>query len=162
MDTFTIHADNVNVEEIMQEIHRRVLEKKQAGIYSDEELQRISDLKNDLSPKNNERYSELNLYLRKQHMTWELAGSSAMISSHRKIIGPIMVAMKRIGFKLLKFFGSVFFERQTEFNAANVRFNTTVLQELTRLSEDNKQLLRTQEELVRQIELLHAHKKENE
>ncbi len=140
----------------MQEIHRRVLEKKQAGIYSDEELQRIADLKNDLSPKNNERYSELNLHLRKLHLNWELSGSGAIISSHRKVIGPLMVVMKQAGFKLLKFFGSAFFTRQTEFNAANVRFNTAMLEELTRLSEENKQLVRTQEELMRQIQLLQA------
>ncbi len=156
METFTIHAENVDVEAIMQEIHRRVLEKKRSGVYSDEELQRIADLKNDLSPKNNERYSELNLHLRKLHVNWDMAGSDSLITSHRKILGPLMVAMKRIGFKLLKFFGSAFLTRQTEFNATTVRFNTVVLEELSRLSEENKHLVRTQEELLRRIELLQA------
>ena len=159
METFTIHAEDVNVEEIMKEIHRRVLEKKQAGIYTDEEIQRITELKNDLSPKKNERYSELNLHLRKLHVNWDVAASNAIITSHRKILGPVLVFIKRIGFKVLRFVGSAFFTRQTEFNAANVRFNTVVLEELTRLSEENKQLQRTQQELLRQIEFLQAQRK---
>jgi hypothetical protein len=154
MDTFTINTAGVNVEEIMKEIHRRVLEKKQAGVYTDEEIQRITNLKNDLSPKNNERYSEMNLHLRKLHSNWDVAASAATITSHRKILGPILVVVKRIGFRLIRFFGSAFFTRQTEYNAATVRFNTVVLEELTRLTEENRQLRRTQEELLRQIEEL--------
>ncbi|GAK61673.1 hypothetical protein U27_01574 [Candidatus Vecturithrix granuli] len=154
METFTIHADNVNVEEIMKEIQRRVLEKKQAGIYSDEELQRITELKQDLSPKKNERYSEMNLHLRRLHHNWDVAASSTIITSHRKILGPFMVAIKKIGFRALLFFGSAFFTRQTEYNAAGVRFSSSVLEELTRLNEENRQLRKMQEELLRQIQEL--------
>jgi len=150
MDTFTIHTEGVNVEEIMKEIHRRVLEKKQAGVYTDEEIKRITDLKNDLSPKKNERYSEMNLHLRKLHCTWDVAASGGGITSHRKILGPLLVLVKRIGFKVIRFFGSAFFTRQTEYNAANVRFNSVVIEELTRLTEENRQLQRRQEELLRQ------------
>ncbi len=140
----------------MKEIHRRVYEKKQQGVYTDEEIQRITELKQNLSPKKNERYSELNLHLRKLHVNWDVAASSAIIRSHRKIVGPVLVTMKRAGFKLLRFFGSAFFTRQTEYNAANVRFNAVVLEELARLSEENKQLQRTQQELRQQIEFLQA------
>ena len=154
MDTFTIHADQVNVEEIMKEIHRRVLEKKQTGVYTDDELRRIAELKSDLSPKKNEQYAEMTLHLRRLHVNWDVAASQAIISSHRKVIGAALVAIKRIGFRLLKFFGSAFFTRQTEFNAASVRFDTSVLEELSRLGEENKELRRVQQELVRQIEEL--------
>ena len=157
METFTIHADQVNVEEIMKEIHRRVLEKKQTGVYTDDELRRIAELKSDLSPKKNEQYAEMTLHLRRLHVNWDVAASQSIISSHRKVIGKLFVAIKRIGFRLLKFFGSAFFTRQTEFNAASVRFDTAVLDELNRLNEDNKELRRIQQELVRQIELLQAH-----
>lgn len=151
METFTIHADNVKVEEIMQEIQRRVLEKKQAGIYSDEEIQRITELKQDLSPKKNERYSELNLYLRKMHRHWDVAASATIITSHRKILGPVMVAIKKIGFRILRFIGSAFFTRQTEYNAAGVRFSSVVLEELTRLQQENRQLRQVQEDMLHQI-----------
>ncbi len=157
METFTIHAENVNVEEIMKEIQRRVLEKKQAGIYSDEEIQRITELKQDLSPKKNERFSELNLHLRKLHHNWDVAASSAIITSHRKILGPFMVAIKKIGFRALLFFGSAFFTRQTEYNAAGVRFSSSVLEELTSLREEHRQLRETQEILLRQIQELQRH-----
>lgn len=154
METFTIHAENVNVEDIMKEIQRRVLEKKQAGIYNDEEIQRITELKQDLSPKKNERFSELNLHLRKLHHNWDVAASSAIITSHRKILGPFMVAVKKIGFRALLFFGSAFFTRQTEYNAAGVRFSSSVLEELTSLREEHRQLRETQENLLRQIQEL--------
>lgn len=154
MQTFTINTEDVNVEEIMKEIHRRVLEKKQAGVYTDEEIQRITELKQDLSPKKNERYSEMNLHLRKLHRNWDVAASAGAITSHRKVLGPLLVLVKRIGAKLLRFFGAAFWTRQTEYNAANVRFNAVVLEELTRLSEENRQLQRTQQELLRQIESL--------
>lgn len=158
MDTFTIKAEDINVEEIMKEIHRRVLEKKQAGVYTDEEIQRITDLKKDLSPKKNERYSEMNLHLRKLHHYWDVAASGSAITSHRKVLGPLLVLIKKIGFKAIRFFGSAFLTRQTDYNAACVRFNAVVLEELTRLSEENKQFQRTQQELLRQIELLQAQK----
>ncbi len=154
MDTFTIHAEQVNVEEIMKEIHRRVLEKKQQGVYTDDELRRIAELKSDLSPKKNEQYAEMTLHLRRLHLNWDVAASNAVISSHRKVIGAALVAVKRLGFRVLKFFGSAFFTRQTEFNATSVRFNTAVLEELNRLSEENKELRRVQQELVRQVEFL--------
>ena len=157
METFTIHADNVNVEEIMKEIQRRVLEKKQAGIYSDEEIQRITELKQDLSPKKNERYSEMNLHLRKLHHNWDVAASAAIITSHRKILGPFMVALKKLGFRTLLFFGSAFFTRQTEYNAAGVRFSSVVLEELTRLQEENRQLHKMQEDMLHQIQELQQH-----
>ena len=65
MDTFTIHAEQVNVQDIMKEIHRRVLEKKQRGVYNDDELRRIAELKSDLSPKQNANLNEMNLHLRR-------------------------------------------------------------------------------------------------
>ncbi len=156
METFTIKTEGVNVAEIMKEIQRRVLEKKQAGVYSDAELERISALKQELSPNRNERYTELSLHLRKLHNNWDVAASSAIIRSHRKIIGPLLVLVKRMGFKLLTFFGSAFFTRQTEYNAAGVQFSAAVLEELTRLSEENKQLQRAQQQLLRRIERLQA------
>ena len=61
-----------------------------------------------------------------------------------------------MGFAALRFFGSAFFTRQTEFNAASVRFDTSVVEELTRLNEENKELRRVQQELIRQIEFLQA------
>ena len=154
METFTIHAEGVNVEEIMKEIQRRVLEKKQAGIYTDEEIQRITELKRNLSPQKNERFSEMNLHLRKLHRNWDVAASAGAIKSHRKVIGTYIVLIKRIGFKLLRFIGAAFFTRQTEYNAASVRFNSVVLEEITRLTEENKELRQTQQELLRQLESL--------
>ena len=162
MDTFTINTEGVNVEEIMKEIHRRVLEKKQDGIYSDEEIKRVTDLKNDLSPKKNERYSEMNLHLRKLHSNWDVAVNGGTITSHRKILGPVIVLAKRIGFKFIRFFSSAFFTRQTEYNAASVRFNSVVLEELTRLTEENRHLQQMQQELLHQIELLQAQKDKEE
>ena len=47
MDTFTIHAEQVDVQEIMKEIHRRVLDKKQRGVYNEYELRSIAEKKSD-------------------------------------------------------------------------------------------------------------------
>jgi len=154
METFTIKTEGVNVEEIMKEIHRRVLEKKQTGVYTDEELQRIATLKSDLSPRNNERYGEMNIHLRKLHTNWDVAASASVISSHRKILGPVLVAIKRVGSWFIRFFGSSFLTRQTEYNSANVRLSTVFIEELTRLTEENRRLHQTQQELLRQIEEL--------
>lgn len=154
MDTFTIQTEGVNVEELMKEIHRRVLEKKQAGVYTDEDLHKLAALKADLAPKKNERSSELGLHLRKLHANWDVASNGGDIRSHRKLLGPLLVQIKKVGLKAIRFLASAFFTKQTEYNAANVRFNTVVLEELTRLAEENRQLQRTQQELVRQLEVL--------
>ena len=158
METFTIKTAGVNVEEIMKEIHRRVLEKKQAGMYTDEDMQKLTELKADVSPKSNEQYSEMTLHLRKLHSNWDVAASGSTFSSHRKVLGSVIVLVKKIGFKFIRFFGSAFFTRQTEFNAANVRFNNVVVEELTRLSQENRQLQKTQQELLQQLEILRTQK----
>ncbi|MBD3308420.1 hypothetical protein GF339_18455 [candidate division KSB3 bacterium] len=160
-DTFTINTEEVDVEAIMQEIHRRVLEKKRNGVYTDEELQHISELKQDLSPKQNERASELSLELRKLHLNWDVAASSRIITSHRRVLGPLLVFAKKFGFRLLLFIGSAFFTRQTEYNAAGVRLSSLVLEELTRLTAENKQLQRTQQELLHRLELLEAQQQQD-
>lgn len=154
METFTIRTEGVNVEELMKEIHRRVLEKKQSGVYSDDDLKKLAELKADLAPKKNERYGELNLHLRKLHTYWDVAANGGSIRSHRKVIGPLLVMIKKVGFKIIRFLASGFFNKQTEYNATNVRFNSVVLEELARLTDENRQLQKTQQELVRQIELL--------
>ena len=154
MSTFTIQTEGVNVEEIMKDIRQRVLEKKQSGVYTDDDLTRLAELKTDLSPRHNERYSEMSLHLRKLHSTWDMAAGGSAIKSHRKLLGPLMVLSKKIATKFLRFFGAPFFTRQTEFNAANVRFNSVVLEEITRLSEENRQLQQTQQELLHHIEQL--------
>ncbi len=154
MSTFTIQTEGVNVEEIMNDIHQRVLEKKQRGVYTDADLARLAELKNDLSPRTNERYSEMSLHLRKLHSNWDMAASGGVIKSHRKLLGPLMVFSKKIATTFLRFFGAPFFTRQTEFNAANVRFNSVVLEEITRLSEENRQLQKTQQDLLQYIEQL--------
>lgn len=156
MDTFTIHAENVNVEEIMKEIQRRVLEKKDKGIYSDDDIQKIAELKQELSPQKNERYSELSLHLRKMHLNWDMAASTSIIRSHRKVLGPILVTVKKFASTVLRFLAAPFFTRQTEFNAANVRFNSVVLEELTRLSEENKELRQSLQNVLQRLETLQA------
>lgn len=101
----------------------------------------------------------MNLHLRKLHRNWDVAASAAIITSHRKILGPLMVAVKKIGFRILRFVGSAFFTRQTEYNAAGVRFSSVVLEELTRLQEENRQLRKMHEEMLRQIRELQQHVK---
>jgi len=152
MDTFTINTEGVNVAEIMKQIQERVLEKKKAGIYTDEEIREVSELKKQLSPQKEGAYGELALHLRRLHHNWDVAASSALITSHRKVLGPVIVALKKVGFRVFRFIGHPLVIRQTEFNAASVRFASVLMEELSRLIQENKDLKERQEKLLREME----------
>lgn len=154
MDTFTINTEEIDVAKIMKQIQERVLEKKRAGIYTDEEIREVSELKNEISPQKEGVYGELALHLRRLHHNWDVASSSALITSHRRVLGPIIVTLKKIGFRIFKFIGHPFVIRQTEFNAASVRFSAVLMDELSRLARENKELKEKQEKLSQELEQL--------
>jgi hypothetical protein len=51
METFTIHAENVNVEDIMKEIQRRCLKKSRQESIAMKRFRRITELKQDYRRK---------------------------------------------------------------------------------------------------------------
>jgi O-antigen chain-terminating methyltransferase len=154
MDTFSINTEDIDVAKIMKQIQERVLEKKKAGVYTDEEIREVSELKNQISPQQGGSYGELALHLRRLHHNWEVANSAALITSHRKILGPFIVALKKIGFRIFRFIAHPFVIRQTEFNAASVRFASVLMEELSRLAQENKELKEKQEKLLQEMEEL--------
>jgi hypothetical protein len=154
MDTFTINTEEIDVAQIMRQIQERVLEKKRAGVYTDEEIRAVSALKKQVSPQSEGIHGELALHVRRLHHNWDVANSAVLITSHRKVLGSLIVALKKIGFRIFKFIGHSFIIRQTEFNAASVRFASILAEELSRLAQENKGLKEREEKLLLEIEEL--------
>lgn len=58
--------------------------------------------------------------LRRLCQTWDIEIKPAEIKSHRPIIGPVIVALKRLIFPMLKILLKDFVKSQREFNAATI------------------------------------------
>jgi len=73
------------------------------------------------------------------------------ITSHRRIIGPLIVFCKKIVFKLLRPYTNTLFDRQNRFNEQLVAFHLATFIRLRRLEEKVLNLERQGQELKEQV-----------
>ena len=70
--------------------------------------------------------------LRRLAQTWEVRLIPQEITSHRAILGPIIVAAKRAMFPVLQYFFKTFIQQQRSFNAGVVELLTELSHEVSR------------------------------
>jgi len=73
-------GNDINVEEIMSEIRETIAKKKEMGIYSDEEIEEISQLKLETYADSAEIDTHLLSYLRDENRLWNISSDYAKIS----------------------------------------------------------------------------------
>lgn len=79
---------------------------------------------------------------------------AADITSHRRFIGPVIVFLKKVVFKILRPYSNTLFVRQNRFNEQLVAFHLASFIRLRRLEEKMRQLERQEQEIKEQVEEL--------
>ncbi len=158
MDTFTIKNKDIKVESIMEEIKSSVNKRKKEGIYSDKEIQNISQMEIDISVESNfaETYSSsrsiadqnpdaLENHREYINQNWDIK-VAAPIKSHRRFIGPLIIFLKKLISLLLRPVTNTILESQARFNSELVRL-LNILTHKTRELETKYQYLKRETEL---------------
>lgn len=107
----------INVEKIMEEIREKVKQKKEQGIYNDEEDQKVSEM--ELSPfENGQAYGDDVEYYQSILNRLRDPREDFTIKSHRKKLGYFIIFTKKTIRKILKLLSipNLLLSRQAEFN----------------------------------------------
>ncbi len=111
----------VDVARLMEEIKERVRQRKASGFYSEEEVRRITQMELELTEIQPEIRTgfrgEVEERLAAANEAWDVLRAPA-ITSHRRLLGPLIVAAKRLLFRLAQPYTRLALARQVEFNTA--------------------------------------------
>jgi len=143
---FSIAADGIDVQKIMDKIRERVDEKKAAGVYDKYNLDNITNLEV-AEAKNDEDF--LRYYLKIIRRTYLLDIDDFEIPSKRGILGKPAVWLKKIIWKLLKFYTYRMFTQQREFNLQIVH---TLVALNSKIDKNHRETLKKFEELKASLE----------
>lgn len=110
-------SEEIDIENIMTQIRERVQEKKETGIYSTEELDRIEFEKKGYLPGFQDDVDE---HLSALNSIWNTTEDIRIIS-HRPIVGKFIVWTKKLLWKLTTPYTKLIFSKQIEFNSDVVR-----------------------------------------
>jgi O-antigen chain-terminating methyltransferase len=113
MDTET-NSEEIDVEKIMGKIQDSIKKKEEQGIYSNEDTEMVNT-----GPfmKNNDPWDDMNKFLNDLNLCWDPRKDSP-ITTHRIYTGPLVVFIKKVMRKILKFFRipNLLLSRQAAFN----------------------------------------------
>ena len=110
-------------------IERSLDQRIQSGTFSIQDVKNIRDRELDLIPKDLELNNELLLKLRRLCQLWQVDIRTAEISSHRPIIGPIIVGVKKVLFPMIRFALKDLIREQRDFNAEVISYLATLSQQ---------------------------------
>lgn len=116
-ETFEIRTSGIDTEAIMAEIRQRVEEKRQAGVYARYNLSAIKAIEMD-NLKSDEAY--LDYYLRTIWRSADIDLGDFPIPCKTPIFGKPVVTLKKVIWKLLKFYTFRLFSQQKDFNTKMV------------------------------------------
>ena len=110
----------VDVARITEELKARVAERKASGFYSEEEIQRIADMELEIREVLPGYRDDLDHHLAILNDTWDSKAEPAM-TSHRPLVGPLVVAGKKLLRRLTAPYINMVLAQQVEFNSTLVR-----------------------------------------
>ena len=145
-DVFSIGADGVDVERIMKTIRERVEKKKAAGLYDKYDLAAVTKLEV-ADAKSDEDF--LRYYLKIIRRTYLLDIDDFEVPSKGGILGKPAVWLKKIIWKLLKFYTYRMFTQQREFNLQMVH---TLLALDRKIDKNHREMLARLDELKTAID----------
>lgn len=107
-------------ESLALELEKRVQDKLAAGTYSAQELDHVQRLS--VNPVQGElQIPDKRLEkLRRLCQVWDIDLRVGQITSHRKLLGPFIVAFKKLLFPIMRVFLKNLIAEQREFNAAAI------------------------------------------
>src|SRR5713226_10439837 len=94
--SFEIKSDQVNVEEIMRSIRKRIEEKRQ-GLYTDDEIREIAERRLDAVLDAHDFNSDFISDFRSQQARWNFQfGPETLYRSSRGAVGQLLEAVRRV------------------------------------------------------------------
>ena len=113
-------GEMVDVARIMEELRARVAERRASGFYSEEEIERIARMELEIQEALPGYRDDLDHHLVILNDTWNTKAEAA-ITSHRRVVGPLIVAVKKLFRRLTAPYINMVLVQQVEFNSALVR-----------------------------------------
>ena len=127
-----IGADGVDVDKIMQKIERTVTEKEARGVYKKHKLNGIGSLEIKELKDSTEILGHVVNFMKK---SCEIDISDFEIVNKGGLLGRVEVAVKKVVWKLLKFYTYRMFMQQREFNARTAIVLNGIWNRLRKLEE---------------------------
>jgi len=137
--TFEIKSEDVDVDEIMRSIRKRIEEKKQ-GLYTDEEIREIAEHRLDAVLDAHEFNSDFIADFRSEHGRWNYHfGPETIYRSSRGGVGGILEAVRRLLRPIQKLFWNPnpmisALSRQSDLNTYYVHLLHNLAVEITKLN----------------------------
>ncbi len=133
----------VDVARIMEELRARVAERKASGFYSEEEVERIARMELEIQEVLPGYRDDLDHHLAILNDSWDTKAEAAA-TSHRRLLGPLIVATKKLLRRLTAPYINMVLAQQVEFNSTLVRllnsFAPQIRDHLQGLGQDLGQL----------------------
>ena len=120
METNWIKVRGENKPQLEKDLTDKVKALISEGEFSKEDVKYIDKLDLCLTKGSLDLTNKQLENLRRLCQLWDVEIRTVDISSHRKFIGPVIVAVKRLVYPLIKFFLKDFIRQQRAFNAASI------------------------------------------
>jgi len=157
--SFEIDSDEVDVEQIMQSIRKRIEEKKR-GLYTDEELEEIAERRLDAVLDAHEFNSDFIADFRAEAARWNFQfGPETLYRSSRGAVGQFLETVRRVLRPVQKLFWNPnpmisALSRQSDLNSYYVHLFHNLALELTRLNLEVQDLKNRNLQLQGRLEML--------
>jgi O-antigen chain-terminating methyltransferase len=140
-------AGGVDVARLMEEIKERVRQRRASGFYSEEEVRRITQMELEVTESVPKFEAEIEQHLAALNDAWDVA-EAPVITSHRRGLGPLIVAAKQLLLRVSGPYTRLALARQIEFNSTLLHLlNAFVLPVRDQLREGITTLTRKVEQL---------------
>ncbi len=162
--SFEIKSEDVDVDEIMRGIRKRIEEKRQ-GLYTDDELQEIADRRLDAVLDAHEFNSDFIADFRAESARWNFQfGPETLYRSSRGLVGQILERVRRVLRPLQKLFWNpnpmiAALSRQADLNSYYVHLLHNMALELTKLNLEVQDLKNRNLQLQGRLDMLSRREK---
>jgi O-antigen chain-terminating methyltransferase len=109
-------AGAVDVARLMEEIKERVRQRKASGVYSEDEVRRITQMELQITETLPGLQGEVEQQLAELNERWDPT-EEPVITSHRPLVGPVIVGAKRLLRQATRPYVSLVLARQADFNS---------------------------------------------
>ncbi|OGL48717.1 MAG: hypothetical protein A2161_05515 [Candidatus Schekmanbacteria bacterium RBG_13_48_7] len=139
MESFSVQGENIDVSKIMQKVKQRIDNKKQQGIYSDEELAEVTRLRLETLADEVDIDSNLIEHLRSSSAIWNIS-PDYQIKSHRKGLSIFIVFLKKLIRPVIRLYTDHIVKRQAQLNLYTIHIVHNLVSEITKLQIENKKI----------------------
>ena len=109
-------TESVDVARVMEEVRERVRQKRESGFYSEEEVRRVAQMELEVTEVAAGFHSEIEDHLAALNDAWDTT-AEPVITSHRKVVGPLVVNAKRVLSRVTRPYIGLMLARQVAFNS---------------------------------------------